>query len=162
MTIVQVSSEAATKTPSDQLYLDDLHVGQRFTSGTYRLDEAQIKAFALQFDPQPFHTDEHTAERTFFKGLAASGWHTAAITMRLNVESGPPLAGGFVGDSAQAAIAEGHADAIAFGRYFISNPDLPRRLAHGFPLTPYHRPTFYGGEAQGYTDYPVYDEMAEA
>jgi acyl dehydratase len=97
MTIVQVSSEAATKTPSDQLYLDDLHIGQRFTSGTYRLDEAQIKAFALQFDPRPFHTDVHAAERTFFKGLAASGWHTAAITMRLNVESGPPLAGGFVG-----------------------------------------------------------------
>jgi len=56
----------------------------------------QIKAFAEQFDPQPFHTDEKAAERTFFKGLAASGWHTAAITMRLNVESGPPLAGGIV------------------------------------------------------------------
>ena len=97
MTMVQVSSEAATRTPSDQLYLDDLHVGQRFTSGSHRLDEAQIKAFAIQFDPQPFHTDKQAAERTFFKGLAASGWHTAAITMRLNVESGPPLAGGFVG-----------------------------------------------------------------
>jgi acyl dehydratase len=97
MTMVQVSSEAAASTAPEQLYLDDLHVGQRFTSGTYRLDEAQIKAFARQFDPQPFHTDEHAAERTFFKGLAASGWHTAAITMRLNVESGPPLAGGFVG-----------------------------------------------------------------
>jgi acyl dehydratase len=97
MTTVQVSSEAATGTLSDQLYLDDLYVGQRFTSGAYRLDEAQIKAFAVQFDPQPFHTDEQAAERTFFKGLAASGWHTAAITMRLNVESGPPLAGGFVG-----------------------------------------------------------------
>jgi acyl dehydratase len=96
-TTVQVSSEAATRTPSDQLYLDDLHVGQRFTSGARRLDEAQIKAFALQFDPQPFHTDKKAAERTFFKGLAASGWHTAAITMRLNVESGPPPAGGFVG-----------------------------------------------------------------
>jgi N-ethylmaleimide reductase len=71
-------------------------------------------------------------------------------------------AGGFVGDTANAAIAEGHTDAIAFGRYFISNPDLPRRLAHGFPLTPYHRPTFYGGEEKGYTDYPAYDEMAEA
>jgi acyl dehydratase len=97
MTTVQVSSEAATGTLSDQLYLDDLYVGQRFTSGAYRLDEAQIKAFAVQFDPQPFHTDEQAAERTFFKGLAASGWHTAAITMRQNVESGPPLAGGFVG-----------------------------------------------------------------
>jgi acyl dehydratase len=97
MTTVQVSSGAATRTPSGRLYLDDLHVGQRFTSGAHRLDEAQIKAFALQFDPQPFHTDKHAAERTFFKGLAASGWHTAAITMRLNVDSGPPLAGGFVG-----------------------------------------------------------------
>jgi acyl dehydratase len=97
MITVQMSSEAATRTSSDQLYLDDLHVGQRFTSGSHRLDEAQIKAFALQFDPQPFHTDKRAAERTFFKGLAASGWHTAAITMRLNVESGPPLAGGFVG-----------------------------------------------------------------
>jgi acyl dehydratase len=97
MTTVQVNSEAATKTRSEELYLDDLHVGQRFTSGAHRLDKAQIKAFANQFDPQPFHTDEHAAERTFFKGLAASGWHTAAITMRLNVESGLPLAGGFVG-----------------------------------------------------------------
>jgi acyl dehydratase len=82
---------------SDRLYLDDLNVGQRFTSATHAIDEAQIKAFAVQFDPQPFHTDERAAERTFFNGLAASGWHTAAITMRLNVESGPPLAGGIVG-----------------------------------------------------------------
>lgn len=79
------------------LYLDDLHVGQRFTSATHAIDEAQIKAFATQFDPQPFHMDEKAAECTFFNGLAASGWHTAAITMRLNVESGPPLAGGIVG-----------------------------------------------------------------
>src|SRR5207237_3643531 len=96
MITVQVS-KAATGTSSGQLYLDDLHVGQRFTSGAHRLDEAQIKAFAIQFDPQPFHTDKQAAEPKFFKGLAASGWHTAAITMRLNVESGPPLAGGFVG-----------------------------------------------------------------
>src|SRR5260221_1699373 len=82
---------------SDRLYLDDLQVGQRFTSATYAIDVAQIKTFAAQFDPQPFHMDENAAERTFFNGLAASGWHTAAITMRLNVESGPPLAGGIVG-----------------------------------------------------------------
>jgi acyl dehydratase len=82
---------------SARLYLDDLHVGQRFTSATHKIDEAQIKAFAAQFDPQPFHTDEKAAEGTVFNGLAASGWHTAAITMRLNVESGPPLAGGIVG-----------------------------------------------------------------
>jgi len=60
-------------------------------------------------------------------------------------------AGGFTGEAAEAAIAAGHADAIAFGRIFISNPDLPRRLRHGFPLTPYNRATFYGGEEAGYT-----------
>jgi acyl dehydratase len=81
----------------DRLCLDDLYVGQRFTSATHTLDEAQIKAFAAQFDPQPFHTDEVTARDTFFKGLAASGWHTAAITMRLNVETGLPLTGGLIG-----------------------------------------------------------------
>jgi N-ethylmaleimide reductase len=72
------------------------------------------------------------------------------------------VAGGFSGEAAEAAIAQGHADAVAFGRIFISNPDLPRRLRHGFPLTPYNRATFYGGEEAGYTDYPVYDELAPA
>ena len=71
-------------------------------------------------------------------------------------------AGGFTGETAEAAIAAGHADAIAFGRIFISNPDLPRRLQRGFPITPYNRATFYGGDAAGYTDYPAYDEMAPA
>jgi N-ethylmaleimide reductase len=71
-------------------------------------------------------------------------------------------AGGFTGETANAAIAAGHADAIAFGRIFISNPDLPRRLQHGYPITPYNRATFYGGEEKGYTDYPAHDEMAQA
>jgi N-ethylmaleimide reductase len=71
-------------------------------------------------------------------------------------------AGGFTGEAANAAIAAGHADAIAFGRIFISNPDLPRRLRLGYPLTPYNRATFYGGEEAGYTDYPVHDELAQA
>ena len=71
-------------------------------------------------------------------------------------------AGGFTGESAEAAIAQAHADAIAFGRIFISNPDLPQRLQHGYPLTPYNRATFYGGDVAGYTDYPVYDAMAPA
>jgi acyl dehydratase len=87
--------------PLGRLYLDDLHVGQRFTSAAHTIDETQIKAFAAQFDPQPFHTDEKAAKSTFFNGLAASGWHTAAITMRLNVDSGPPLAGGVVGAGAE-------------------------------------------------------------
>src|SRR5665213_1546509 len=71
-------------------------------------------------------------------------------------------AGGFSGEAANAAIADGHADAIAFGRIFISNPDLPRRLQRGYPLTPYNRATFYGGDAAGYTDYPVHGELAQA
>jgi N-ethylmaleimide reductase len=71
-------------------------------------------------------------------------------------------AGGFTGETADAAIAAGHADAIAFGRIFISNPDLPRRLQRGHPITPYNRATFYGGEEKGYTDYPAHDEMAQA
>jgi len=79
------------------LYLEDLRVGQRFSSGAHALDEAQIKAFAGQFDPQPFHLDDATAKDTLFAGLAASGWHTAAITMRLLVDGGAPFAGGIVG-----------------------------------------------------------------
>ncbi len=71
-------------------------------------------------------------------------------------------AGGFTGETADAAIAAGHADAIAFGRIFISNPDLPLRLERGYKLTPYNRATFYGGEEAGYTDYPVHDELEEA
>jgi acyl dehydratase len=81
----------------ERLYLDDFHVGQRFTSATHVIDAAQIKAFARQFDPQPFHLDEEAAKGTMFGGLVASGWHTAAITMRLLVESGLPIAGGLVG-----------------------------------------------------------------
>jgi acyl dehydratase len=80
----------------DLLYLDDLQVGQRFISKTHLVDEAQIKAFASQFDPQPFHLDENAARDSLFSGLVASGWHTAAMTMRLLVE-GLPLAGGLIG-----------------------------------------------------------------
>ena len=79
------------------LYLEDLSPGRRFTSGTHALDEAQIKAFAAQFDPQPFHLDDAAARPSLFGGLAASGWHTAAITMKLLVEGGVPVAGGLIG-----------------------------------------------------------------
>jgi N-ethylmaleimide reductase len=70
-------------------------------------------------------------------------------------------AGNFDGPGGNAAIAEGWADAIAYGRHFISNPDLPRRIRLGAPLTPYHRPTFYGGDAKGYTDYAPFDGALE-
>jgi acyl dehydratase len=84
-------------------YLDDLHVGQCFVSGTHSIDEEQIKAFARQFDPQPFHLDDAAARGTLFGGLAASGWHTSAITMRLLAESGLPLAGGIIGAGGEIA-----------------------------------------------------------
>jgi acyl dehydratase len=67
------------------LYLDDLSVGQRFSSATVTVMPEAITGFAREFDPQPFHLSAEAAERTFFAGLAASGWHTAALTMRLNV-----------------------------------------------------------------------------
>ena len=82
-------------------YLEDLNVGDRFTSEGHELDVEQIKAFAVLFDPQPFHTDEEAAKSTFFGGLAASGWHTASITMRLLVQSGLPLANGIIGSGGQ-------------------------------------------------------------
>jgi acyl dehydratase len=65
------------------------------------VDEAQIKEFAAQFDPQPFHLDGEAAKATLFGGLAASGWHTAAITMKLLVESGLPLSGGIIGSGGE-------------------------------------------------------------
>jgi acyl dehydratase len=85
----------------NRLYLEDLAVGRRFSSATHVIDAAQIKAFAGQFDPQPFHLDDETAKGTLFAGLAASGWHTAAITMRLLVESGLPLAAASSGRAAR-------------------------------------------------------------
>jgi acyl dehydratase len=78
------------------LYLEDLNVGQRFTSGLYKMEEDRMKAFAAEFDPQPFHLDEAAAQRSVFRGLAASGWHTAAVTMRLMVQS-LPFARGMIG-----------------------------------------------------------------
>ncbi|WP_339228551.1 MaoC family dehydratase [Oceanobacillus sp. FSL K6-2867] len=78
------------------LYLEDLKVGDVFISETYELNANKIKAFAREFDPQDFHSDENLAEHTFFKGLAASGWHTAAVTMRLLTES-LPFAHGVIG-----------------------------------------------------------------
>lgn len=80
-----------------ELYLEDFSLGQRFVSSSRTLDAEAIKAFARDFDPQPFHTDEAAAQKSFFQGLAASGWHTAAVTMSLLVSSGLDIAGGLIG-----------------------------------------------------------------
>ena len=78
-------------------YFEDFAVGQTFGSGRLRITKEQIKAFAAEFDPQPFHLDEEAALDTISHGLVASGWHTAALTMRLLVESEIEPAGGVVG-----------------------------------------------------------------
>jgi N-ethylmaleimide reductase len=143
-----------------------------------RLSPYGIASDSGEADPMPLYT--HVVEALNPLGLAylhfieprSSGAGRAEVDHQ-NVPAAMVLfrpiwkgiliaAGGFTGATAEAAIAAGHADAVAFGRIFISNPDLPRRLREGFPLTPYNRKTFYGGEEAGYTDYPAYDEMAPA
>jgi acyl dehydratase len=80
-----------------ELYFEDFYVGQKFDSiGTYKVTAAEIKEFGQKYDPQPFHLDELAGEGSFFKGLAASGWLTAAIVMRLRVQS-ITVAGGMIG-----------------------------------------------------------------
>src|SRR5262245_7679999 len=79
------------------LYLEDLHVGQRFTSDIHQMEQERIMSFASEFDPQPFHLDSASAQAAIFGGVAASGWHTAAVTMRLLVDGGLPLGNGIIG-----------------------------------------------------------------
>ncbi|MDR1396135.1 MAG: MaoC family dehydratase [Desulfarculales bacterium] len=74
---------------SQNLFLEDLYIGKRFDSGRYLLDKKEIISFASEYDPQPFHTDPEKSEKLFFRGHSASGWQTAAVTMRLLVSSVP-------------------------------------------------------------------------
>ena len=90
--MTQTPASHASSASKPTIYLDDLAVGDQFTSGEHAMDEAQITAFAAQFDPQPFHLDDAAARATLFGGLAASGWHTAGIVMRM-------MCDGFILDS---------------------------------------------------------------
>lgn len=85
------------------LFLEDLSVGQRFESARHALDAEQIKRYAAEYDPQPFHMDDAAAAQSFFHGLAASGWHVVGVTMRLLVDGGLPIAGGIIGAGAEVA-----------------------------------------------------------
>ena len=84
----------------EKLWLEDLAVGQEYFSGAHTLTADEIKTFAALYDPQPFHLSEEAARGTMFGGLAASGWHTAAITMRLSVQSFL-LASGIIGSGGE-------------------------------------------------------------
>jgi acyl dehydratase len=90
-----------TVTKAAPLHFDDFQVGRRFESGTYAVSEEEIKEFARKYDPQPFHLDNDAARATLFQGLAASGWHTIAMTMRMLVDGGLPVAGGIIGAGAE-------------------------------------------------------------
>ncbi|HTT82233.1 MAG TPA: MaoC family dehydratase [Rhizomicrobium sp.] len=96
-------SDSNPATERKPLFFEDFFVGQRFSSGSYVMTAERIRAFAAEFDPQPFHLDDEAARSSLFGGLAASGWHTAAVTMRLNVEGGLPLASGLIGAGAEVA-----------------------------------------------------------
>jgi acyl dehydratase len=89
---------ASDRTP---LFLDDLRPGQRFVTRSYHITSEAIIGFAREFDPQPFHLDPAAGGASLFRGLVASGWQTASITMRLMVEDGLPIAGGMIGLSAE-------------------------------------------------------------
>src|ERR1700722_4417142 len=86
---------------ADERYLEDFSVGQQFESRSITVTASEIKSFASEFDRQPFHLDEKAAAATFFGGLVASGWHTAALTMRLIVDSELKIAGGSIGAGAE-------------------------------------------------------------
>ncbi len=92
-----MTDESTTPNPTQLRYLDDLRPGERFTSGACAISVAEIQAFARRFDPQLVHLDEELARAGFFGGLAASGWHVAAVTMRLLVDGGLPFGGGMIG-----------------------------------------------------------------
>jgi len=78
-------------------YFEEFAAGQKFTSPSHSVDAAAITRFAGEFDPQPFHLDDSAARNSIFAGLAASGWHTAAMTMRLCLASDFQPAGGIIG-----------------------------------------------------------------
>jgi acyl dehydratase len=86
---------------ADRLYFEDLAVGQKYPSGALVVTAEEITEFAAKFDPQPFHLDDRAAHASLFGGLAASGWHTAALTMRLIVGSSFRPAGGIVGSGGE-------------------------------------------------------------
>ncbi len=83
------------------LYFEDFEIGQEYVSDTYEMNKEEIIEFAKQFDPQFFHIDEEDAKNSFFGALAASGWHTASISMRLSVQAEKKFAGGMIGASVE-------------------------------------------------------------
>src|SRR6266702_8127324 len=107
-------------------WFDDLAVGMRFRSSEKVITRDDIKRFATKFDPQPYHLDEAAAQRTQFKGLAASGWHTAAIAMRLALEIRPfgphPLLG--IGDGVRTSALGPEADIRPSIALQASDPQL--------------------------------------
>ena len=94
-------SGSGERTGGALLYFEDVQIGQAFRTASCIVTAEEIRAFAAQFDPQPFHVDADVARASMFGGLIASGWHTAAITMRLMLDGGPRFVNGSVGLGAE-------------------------------------------------------------
>ena len=92
--------------------------------------------------------------------IEVQGSPIAAASLRRFYRGIIVVAGGFSADSAESIVQSGDADLVAFGRSFIANPDLPKRLREGLALNPYHRESFYGGDERGYIDYPFYESSS--
>jgi N-ethylmaleimide reductase len=116
----------------------------------------QLNAFGLAY--------LHLIETRVVGSYTTHPEHGAVATQQLRpIFKGKLIsAGGFEPDTAEAAIASGLLDAVAFGRHFVSNPDYVRRVREHLPLNPYDRDTFYTFDARGYTDYPAYDTALSA
>jgi N-ethylmaleimide reductase len=115
--------------------------------------------------PISFFRTAATSAPTLIKGNVVIGEGQAPVAseqLRKIYNGRIIAAGGFEPDSAEAIVKKGDADLVTFGRYFVSNPDLPERIRRGLPLNDYDRDTFYTFDAHGYTDYPFYDLCAAA
>ncbi|MGI9252105.1 MAG: alkene reductase [Thermomicrobiales bacterium] len=124
--------------------------GEADAEPLYRYAIRELAAFGLVY----LHLIEPRASGSGQAEVDHAGVPLASAVFREEWPGVLIAAGNYTPESAAAAVDEGNADAVAFGRQFIANPDLPARIRAGAPLNRYHRPTFYGGDAVGYTDYP--------
>lgn len=115
-------------------YWEDLQVGEKFNTAEYTMTAEEIIAFARQYDPQPFHTDPVAAQNSFFGGHVASGWHTAAVSMRLMVQGEMDVVGGVIGHVIEELrfprpVLPG--DTLRVVQEIVEKCEMPNRTTHG-------------------------------
>lgn len=132
--LTEFDKRGLTRTLAAMLYWEDLQPGQKFGSADYEMTAGEIIAFARQFDPQPFHTDPAAARHSLFGEHVASGWHTAAVSMRLMVQGEMQVAGGVIGHVMEELrfprpVRPG--DRLHVVQEVVAKSELPRRPTHG-------------------------------